>query len=75
MTPFAPMTPIRAVVYLILGFGFLAGFIIVVGTVTKTIDPAAALGVVGTIMVTLIGVVGVRIAADSKSDKDRRDPP
>lgn len=73
--PIAPMTPIRAIVYLILGFGVMAGFIIIVGTITKTIDPAAALGVVGTIMVALIGVVGVRIAADTKSDKDRRDPP
>ena len=75
MSPLAPMTPIRAIVYLILGFGCLAGFIILVGTITQTIDPGAALGVVGTIIIALIGVVGARMAADAKYEKGRRDDP
>jgi hypothetical protein len=67
------MTPIRAIILILLGFGALAAFLVVFGTLTKTIDPTAALGVIGTVITALIGVVAVRIAADAKADRGKRD--
>lgn len=65
------LTPINVLLGLIMLLALLMVTVAIVGLVTRTIDPAIVFGGCATVISGCVGVVAIRIAVETRKDKDR----